>query len=208
MALGNKGQMFIILATILIVSLVILKGTTTLRGVTKQREVLEASLEYETFQNLVNEFVKALDFSIYQPENITTNIFDFGNFSRYKMKEHSIDFLFFYVGCLVNSTTQQMNVTVVNLLGETIDVSLELNTSTPQTDSQNDIVDASSWTTSFSFTPGENYNLTVNYATYTQEITIETETSKDVYVGFYDISLKTPEAIHKKKFQESRSLKS
>jgi hypothetical protein len=208
MALANKGQIFLILATILIVSLAILKGTTTLKSIVKQREVLETSLEYETFQNLVNEFVKALDFSIYEPENITRNVFDFGNFSRYKMKEHSIDFLFFYVGCLANSTTQQMNITVVNLLGETIDVSLELNTSIPQTDSQNNIVDASSWTTNFSFIPGENYKLTVNYATYTQDVTIKTKTNKDVYVGFYDISLKTSEAIHKKKFQESRSIES
>ena len=208
MALKNKGQMFLILATILIVSLVILKGSTTLRSIAKQREVLEASLEYETFQNLLDEFVKALDFSVYEPENITENIFNFGNFSRYKMKEHSIDFLFFFVGCLVNSTTQQMNVTVVNLLGYAIDVNLELNTSIPQTDSQSDIADASSWTTSFSFTPGENYKLTVNYATYTQEVIIETKTNKDVYVGFYDVSLETSEALHKKKFQESRSLKS
>ena len=138
--------------------------------------------------NIVDELVKVIDISYHQSGNITTNVFDFGNFTRKKMTERLLNFKFLYVGSLANVTSQQINVTLVNLLNGPINATLDLNGTS---DNQGNIEDASSWATNFTFTPGSNYVLTVSYNasssifsdTYTDTSNIESYENLTVAAG-------------------------
>ena len=156
----NKGQMFLITAVIIIVTLIVLVITSNLTNIIQEKRELEGRFERDFFINIVNELVKVIEISYHQPSNITNNVFDFGNFTRKEMTERLQTFKFLYVGSLANVSNQQMNVTLVNLLNEPVFATIELNGTS---DSQDNIVDASSWTTNFTFSPGSTYVLTVGY---------------------------------------------
>jgi len=156
----NKGQMFLITAAIIIVILVLLRTSINLPGILQREKEVKSRFEKEFFLNIVDELVKVIDISYHQSNNITNNVFDFGNFTRKKMTERLLDFEFLYVGSLADVTSQQINVTLVNLLNRPINATLDLNGTS---DNQDNIEDASSWSTNFTFSPGSNYVLTVSY---------------------------------------------
>jgi len=155
--------MFLITATIIILVLVLLKTGVTLPNILQQEKELKSRFEKEFFSNIDDELVKVIDISYHQSNNITNNVFDFGNFTRKRMTERLQDFKFLYVGSLANVTSQQINVTLVNLLNRPINVTLDLNGTT---DNQDNMVDASSRETNFTFSPGSGYVLTFSYNTY------------------------------------------
>jgi len=156
----NKGQMFLITAAIIIVILVLLKTGINLPDILQREKELKSRFEKEFFLNIINELVKVIDISYHQPSNITNNVFDFGNFTRKRMTERLQSFEFLYVGSLANVTSQQINVTLINLFNKQINATLDLNGTS---DNQDNIVDASSWETNFTFSPGSDYVLTVSY---------------------------------------------
>ena len=176
--LKNKGQMFLITAVIIIVTLIILVTTSNLTNIIQEKRELEGSFERDFFINIVDELVKAIEISYHQSTNITNNVFDFGNFTRKKMTERLQSFDFLYVGSLANVTSQQINVTLVNLLNKPIKATLDLNGTS---DSQDNILDGSSWTTNFTFNPGSGYVLTVGCDIYSSSFSdTYTDTSKIV----------------------------
>jgi hypothetical protein len=158
--MSNKGQMFLITATIIIVILVLLRTSINLPDILQREKEVKSRFEKEFFLNIVDELVKVIDISYHQSNNITNNVFDFANFTRKKMTERILGFEFLYVGALANVTSQQINVTLVNLLNKPINATLDLNGTS---DNQNNIEDASSWATNFTFSPGSDYVLTVSY---------------------------------------------
>lgn len=158
--LKNKGQMFLITAVIIIVTLITLVTTSNLTNIIQEKRELEGRFERDFFINIVDELIKVIEISYHQSSNITNNVFDFGNFTRKKMTERLQTFEFLYVGSLVNVSDQQMNVTLVNLLNKPILATIDLNGTSS---SQDDIADASSWMTNFTFNPGSTYVLTVSY---------------------------------------------
>lgn len=203
----NKGQMFLITAVIIIVALIILVTSSNLTNIIQEKRELEGRFERDFFINIVDELVKAIEISYHQSSNITNNVFDFGNFTRKKIKERLLDFEFLFVGSITPSENGSvtMNVTVVNLLNEPINATLQLNSSTPVNFSE--IVDYGYWDTNYSITQGNNYILTVGYnQTYEENVTIETKANKSVYVGFFDITLIGSKTTHKDKFQKSYTL--
>lgn len=198
-----KGQMFLIAAAVIVTILVLLKIGINVPDILQKKRELEGSFEEKIFLNLVNEFKRVIEFSSHEPEKITDNVFDFGNFIRKKMTEHLLNFKFIYVGSLVNVTNNQTNVTLINLLGKPINATLDWN----GTSFNCVLSDEESCNVNFSFEPGKTYILTVSYnETYTQQITIATQNSKDTYVGFFDISLFGHKSSYKDKFQKTYTL--
>lgn len=205
----NKGQMFLILALIMIVAIVLLRINADLPSILRREEELRARLEEEFFQNIVEELTKVVEISYHQPGNITRNVFDFGNFTRKKMTERMQEFEFLFVGCITpkSSGLDTMNVSVINLLNKPINLTLTLNSSPPQTRNQDNMVDQSRYDTSFSIVQGTDYILMIEYnRTYEENITIRTEVGESKYVGFFDVTLVGEETTYKDKFQESYTL--
>jgi hypothetical protein len=205
----NKGQVFLIMAVIFIVILVILRININLTEIIQGGRKLEGNFEKDFFVNVVNELPKVIEISYYQSNNITNNVYNFGNFTRKKMTEKMQEFEFLFVGSITprSSGSDTMNVSVVNLLNKPINLTLTLNNTIPPTLNNDNMVDYSSYTTSFVITQGTHYILTVGYnGTYEENITIVTESGKSKYVGFFDVTLTGKETTYKDKFQKSYTL--
>ena len=201
MVVEIKGQMFLLGGIIILTVLVIAGSSLRMTDITIQRRTLEIRFEDKIFDNIVSEIENALEFSYGDVEGMTISVYDFGNYSWKKMKEHSLDFILLYVGILANTSSSQMNITVVNIFDDGVNVSLELNTSPPQTDSES-LAMFGSWETVFTFSPGEDYLLTITYNQASESVTIETG-SGDVYVGFFDVRLETEKSLRRRVFQKS-----
>jgi len=210
----SKGQMFLIAAVVIVASLVIIKFNMGSPAAKKEKEVLEVTFEHDIFENIVNEFNSTLIFSYYEPQNITRNVFDFANFTERKMMEHSANFRFLYVGIISNKTIDRMNVSLINMLDSTIDANFTLvNQSDAQTqsDTQSSIVNYERWDTNFSINPQSTYDLLLIYnrtsgdasTAITENITVKTKKNKDVYVGFFYVSLQSQDATHMGKYQKT-----
>jgi len=205
----NKGQVFLITTVILIVILVILRAGVNLPDITQRGRKLEGQFEKDFFVNVVNELPKVIEISYYQPNNITSNVHDFGNFTRKKMTEKMQEFEFLYVGCITpkSNVNDTMNVSVINLLKKTINLTLTLNSTPQQSNNTDNMWDDKNYTTSFNISQNIHYVLTVRYnGTYEENITIETESGKSKYVGFFDVTLNGSETTYKDKFQKSYTL--
>jgi len=206
--MGKKGQMFLIGAVVIVASLVIIKFNMASPAAKKERESLEVRFEHDIFENIANEFNSTLRFSNYEPENITTNVFDFANFTERKMMGHSMDFTFLYVGALCNRTTNKIDISLVNMLGSTIDANVSLDDG--QSNATSNIVNYERWDSNFTITPGTEYKLNLTYnstagdaTTRTIEsITVKTKKNKDIYVGFFYVSLESEDATHTGKYQK------
>ena len=197
--------MFLITAAILIVILILLKTGANLPSIIQQKRELEVKFEREFFIDIMDELVKVIEISYHQSNNITKNVFNFGNFTRKKMTERSMEFQFLYVGCITPKVGTTMNVTVVNLLDKVINATLQLNSSTPANFSVMDR--SSSWDINYTINQGSNYILTVGYnGTYQENITIQTQSGKSRYVGFFDVTFIGLEDTYKDKFQKSYTL--
>lgn len=196
----RKGQMFLIAAFILAATMVGLKLLVKTPTIQEEIKLLEITLEHDVTSNLMQEIKNSAKFSINEKTNITRNVFDFANFTERKAYERGLEFKFLFVGALANHSNSILNVSVINMLNEPINASLNLN-GIVQT---NEIVDNGKWDTYFSFSPGSGYVLTVGYnSTYSENVTIKTKSNKDVYVGFFDISFETSTAVYRNKTQET-----
>jgi hypothetical protein len=205
----DKGQVFLITTVILIVILVILRAGVNLPDILQRGRKLEGKFEKDFFVNVVNELPKVIEISYHQSSNITNNVYNFGNFTRKKMTEKLQEFEFLYVGSITprSSGSDTMNVSAINLLNEPINLTLTLNSSPTQTRNHDNMADYNRYDTSFSITQGTHYTLTVSYnETYEENITIETESEKSKYVGFFDVTLTGSETTYKDKFQKSYTL--
>lgn len=200
--------MFIIFAIVIVSALVVIKALTKLPSTIEEKRVLEGTLEDRLFTNIKNELQRALEFSVHEQENITENVFDFANFTRRGVTEHRLIFKLLYVGILANKTNQKMNITLVNLLNNQTIVNLT-RTDIGALSNCNSIA-VEDWGTcinnSLDFTLGTTYTLNVTYGSNTINVGIKTKTNKNVYVGFFDITLESTEATHRKRFQVNHTL--
>ncbi len=204
---SKKGQVFLITAAIIIVILVLLKTGVNLPDILQGEKELKSRFEKKFFSNIVDELVKVIDISYYQSNDISNNVFDFGNFTRKKMTERLQGFEFLFVGAMTPASPGSitMNVTYINLLNMPINATLQLNSSTPVNYSE--MTDSTSWTTNYTITQGQTYILTIGYnGTYSENITIRTKVNKSVYVGFFDITFVGSETTYKDKFQKNYTL--
>lgn len=202
-----KGQMFLITAAIIVTVLVTMKAFVNLQQISSEKDILDVSLDDLVFKNIKGELETVIKISI-QDENATTdNAIDFINFTRNGTMHTSNQLNGVFVGAKVNSTTQLMNITVLNFIGQNnVNFTIRLNTSTPQINSTS-LNDFTPWNNNFTFTAGDKYNLTINYTlsytSYEKNITVETRGGRDIYVGFFDIELVSQKATHKTLFQQT-----
>lgn len=199
-----KGQVFLLTAGIVIGVLVALKAFSVVQQISSEKEILDLSIEDLAFKNVENEMKRLTGISADTPRAITDNIINFINFTRSGSYDHALDFQSLFVGVLANSTNQTMNITVFQFLRETnLNVSLRLNTSSPQTNSTL-LNDSATWINNFTFTAGDRYDLTITLPdkSYEENLTITTKNNKDTYTGFFDVRLISERADHVDKFEQ------
>lgn len=196
--------MFLIGAFIIAVSIILLKIAIKTPTTEEQQKLMEITMENDIASNLREELENSARFSIDQKENITRNVFDFANFTERRAAEHGLEFEFLFAGSYANVSNNYLNVSVINMMNEPINASLNLN----GTVKTSEMGDSTRWDTNFTFTPGSLYVLTVEYnSTYVDNVTIKTKHNKDIYVGFFDAVLKTSDATYTSKIQETYNLK-
>jgi hypothetical protein len=201
----SKGQMFLIMSAVTFIVLILLKNSINISDILQNKRELEVRFEKEYFSNIVDEMKEVVGISFYNQDNITNNVFDFGNFIRRKMKERTQDFNFLYVGLVTAGMDNNMSVKVINLLNKPINATLRLNSSDIVNNSE--MADASSWEIYYSIIHGNGYVITVGYNnTYRENITINTKINKSVYVGFFDITLSGAKTTYREIFQKSYTL--
>jgi len=200
----NKGQMFLLTSVIMVILLIALKISSNVPDILEKERKLHGDFETEFFINSVDELSEAIRISAHQ-SNISTNVYDYSNFTRTKLTERLLTFNMLFVGVNANHSTNQMNITVLNFLNENINAVLTMNGSS---DSQNNIADQGIWETNFSYTDGNLYVLYISYdsGAYNESITLDTPTNKNRYYGFFDVELVGTESTYKDKFQKSYKL--
>lgn len=191
--MDKKGQMFLIVAIVIISSVVIIKFNTSSQTAATDIITMKSKLENDIFENIKREFNHTTRFSSNTPTSIDSDVFDFANFTESKINEHSMIFELLYVGSIANKTTNSLNTTMINMLDKEIDGSLTLN---GQQKSQNNIADYGVWDDSMTITPGNDYNMTISYDNTENNITIETKANKDVYIGFFYLKIESSDATH------------
>lgn len=202
----SKGQVFLIAAVLFIVILIILRNSVNVEEIEQRQRRAESSFQNKFFKNTVDELQKSIEISYNQPNNITNHVFGFANFTRKKMDERLFGFEFLYVDTVSPTSGTKLNVSVINLLNETINVNLTLNSTPSQSISQDNLPDYGRFDTSFNIIQGENYKLTINYLNRQENMIIETENGKSIYTAFFDITLTGTETTYKDKFQKSYTL--
>lgn len=205
-----KGQMFIIIAVVVISVLVLLKTSLNLVNILENKRYLEAGLERLEFKNAKDELVRSIKISYNQSSNITNNVNDFSKFARNSLSARAMKF----TGLLISSIfpnvsgSTQMNVTTLNLFEDdlqNLNFTFSYDSSTSNFTS---VAPLQSVTTSFTFPATDaNYTLTVYYKTAsenaTQNITIPVEVGKSKYIGFFDLRLSSNRLEQKDKVTET-----
>ncbi len=197
-----------ILAVIIVVTLILLRLTVNLPDITQRERELEGAFERKFFTNTVDELRKTVEFSSNQPLNITTNVFDFANFTRNRMKERLVDFEMLYLSAWTQDTGNQMNISVINMLNAHVTMTLTLNSSPELTQSNTSFFNLSRWDTSFSVTQGTDYKITIVYnSTYGENVTMQTKSGTDYFTAYFDVTIRGKEATYKNKFQKTYRLR-
>lgn len=203
----SKGQVFLILGVVFVIILILLRLSVNLPDITQRQRELEGAFERKFFTNSVDEIRKTVELSVNQPENITTNVFDFSNFTRNRMKERLLDFEMLYLSAWTQDTGGQMNVSVINMLNQHVTMTLTLNSSPALTQTNSSLFNISRWDTNFSITQGTDYKITIRYnSTYGENVTAETESGQDMLTSYFDVTLRGKESSYKNKFQKTYRL--
>ncbi len=204
----KKGQIFLILAVIIVIVLILLRLSVNLPDIAQRERELQGTFERKFFVNSIEELRKIAEILSNQPENITTNTFDFANFSKNRMNERLTDFEMLYLSMWTQDTGNQMNVSVVNMLGQHVTMTLTLNSSPTLTQTNSSLFNISRWDTNFSITQGTDYKITIRFNnTYGENVTAETKNGQDVFTTYFDVTIRGKETTYRNKFQKSYKLR-
>jgi hypothetical protein len=156
----------------------------------------------EILENVANELNNAVIFSYNNPDSMIVNAFDFANFTKKKMREHALDLKLFFVLIVENVSTGKMNITALNLMGEKINVSLQLNSSPPQSASITDLSDYGQWSIDFSIEENTDYSLSIAYSKNSRNITIQVKTS-DLCATYFDLIIESEDTLLRRVFERT-----
>lgn len=116
-----KGQIYLIIAIIVITILVTLKNSVDTTALLENERHLEISLEREQFQNIKDEIYNTVSFTANQPQNINSNLDNFVEYSRLKLRSRTYDLNGLMVQTIYPAPSSgvdtRINVSVLNLLG-------------------------------------------------------------------------------------------
>lgn len=203
-----KGQMFLIIAIIVIVTIILLKNSLNITKILEAKKFLESGVDRLEFENIENELIKTIQISYNQSANMTNNVNDFLKFTRNVLQGRAIDFKGIFVETIHPSvsagTDTPLNITVFNLLKENMNfLNLTLNTNNL---TFSNIGDSGMLSTNFTINTytSQNYTLTVFYNTSTKNSTetvnIPITIGKSKFIAFFDLRMISLRSENRDKF--------
>jgi hypothetical protein len=180
-----KGEAFLLAAVIISVALVAMFQPMRSEYLVKQKQLLQKEFFLDIFENIFNEIKNSIYFSYDNFDSIILNSYDFLNFSQKIANQKSMNFESLIL-ILKADGTNKINVTAINFLSDNLQLNLTLN------NTQNSIVILPLYSvnsTSFTYTPGNTYTLTIQYENIARSIDIETIANKQIYLAYADVSL-------------------
>lgn len=200
-----KAQMFLLAAIIIVTAIVISLSTFRPTAIEVEKRTLLMRFGKQTADNVGVELENAIEFSYGDAQNMTLNFFDFANFTKKKMAERSIELKLFFLSTLTNITLSEMNVSIINLIGKTINVSVAINTSPSQSNSKI-LSDYELWNFKFiSISSNTTYQLNISYEKERKNLLVKVG-EKDIYTAYFDLKLESDDALHRRFFEESYEL--
>jgi hypothetical protein len=180
-----KGEAFLLAAVIISVALVAMFQPMRSEYLVKQKQLLQKEFFLDIFENIFNEIKNSIYFSYDNFDSMILNSYDFLNFSQKIANQKSMNFESLIL-ILKTDGTSKINVTAINFLSDNLQLNLTFN------NTQNSIVILPLYSinsTSFTYTPGNTYTLTIQYENIARSIDIETKANKQIYLAYVDVSL-------------------
>ena len=180
-----KGEAFLLASLIISVSLVAMFQPMRSEYLVKQKQLLESELILNIFENIFDEIKNSIYFSYDDFDSMILNLYDFLNFSQKISNKKTMD-LRSLVLILKADESNQMNITVINFISDNLQLNLTFN------DTQNSILTVPLYSinsTTFSFTSGETYTLSIQYEDVIRNIEIELPANKKTYLAYVDATL-------------------
>jgi len=180
-----KGEAFLLAAVIISVALVAMFQPMRNEYLVKQKQLLQKEFFLDIFENIFNEIKNSIYFSYDNFDSMILDSYDFLNFSQKIVKQKSMNFESLVL-ILKADGTSKINVTAINFLSDNLQLNLTFN------NTQNSIVILPLYSinsTSFTYTPGNTYTLTIQYENIARSIDIETLVNKQIYLAYVDVNL-------------------
>jgi hypothetical protein len=180
-----KGEAFLLAAVIISVALVAMFQPIRNEYLVKQKQLLQKEFFLDIFENIFNEIKNSIYFSYDNFESMILDSYDFLNFSQKIANQKSMNFESLIL-ILKADETNKINVTAINFLSDNLQLNLIFN------NTQNSILILPLYSinsTSFIYTPGNTYTLTIQYENIERSIDIETKANKQIYLAYVDVSL-------------------
>jgi len=195
-----KGQMYLLAAAILITviatSLLFLKPVSIDIG----ERTAEIQIEDKITENIVNELQFAWEAGYPNPEVMKSNTWDFASYLVKDLRGRAYDAGFFYLAIVGNYTGKYVNVSVVNLLEDGLNVTVELN----GTVKSSLLSYNSTWNVSYQGLSNDVYQLEILYENYSKSFNLNL--SSDFYTAYLDTRISSKNAYHRKTVEKNYSL--
>lgn len=209
-----KGQIFLIMAMIMIVTLMTLKTSLNLVNIIENKKYLETGLDRKEFDNIRNELVETIDYTSYQPTNITDNVNNYINFVKNSLMERAVNLNGFavltYHPTISSSIDTSVNVTVLNFFGTQMNtLTINFNNNTWDNRSFTSVADGTSKSVNFTFNTNtnRNYTLSVYYVikseNRTNDFNISADIGKSKFIGFFDLRMVSDRSDQRDKFTQT-----
>jgi len=180
-----KGEAFLLAAIIISVALVAMFQPMRSEYLVKQKQLLQKEFFLDIFENIFNEIKNSIYFSYDNFDSMILDSYDFLNFSQKIVNQKSMNFESLVLIFKADGTNK-INVTAINFLSDNLQLNLTFN------NTQNSIVILPIYSinsTSFTYTSGNTYALTIQYENIERSIDIETKANKQIYLAYIDIGL-------------------
>ena len=180
-----KGEAFLLAALIISVASVAMFQPMRSEYLVKQKQLLQKEFFLDIFENIFNEIKNSIYFSYDNFESMILNSYDFLNFSQKMANQKSMNFKSLVL-ILKADGTNKINITAINFLSDNLQLNLTFN------NTQNSIIILPLYSinsTSFTYTPGNTYTLTIQYENIQRSVDIETKANRQIYLAYVDVSL-------------------
>jgi len=189
-----KGEAFLLAAAIISVALVAMFQPMRSEYLVKQKQLLQNEFFSNIFENILEEIKNSIYFSYDNFDSMILNSYDFLNFSQKIANQKSMNFKGLVL-ILKADGANEINITIVNFLSDNLQLNLTFN------NTQNSILISPIYSinsTNFSYTPGDIYTLIIRYKNTESNVEISTESNKQIYIAYVDVSLERLEDIKRK----------
>jgi hypothetical protein len=180
-----KGEAFLLAALIISVALVAMFQPMRSEYLVKQKQLLQKEFFLDIFENILSEIKNSIYLSYDNFDSMILNSYDFLKFSQKIANQKAMNFKSLIIVAQANETGY-LNLTVINFLSENLLINLTFN------NIQNTTLFLGQYSinsTNFTYSPGNIYNLTIQYENIERSIEIETFANKKVFLAYVDVSL-------------------